>query len=119
MKDNPSVQVMAQLVHATLSHWASLHGQAPFPDWEHAPDWMQSATHKSVQYALDNPKCTSGDLHEAWSQARTAEGWIYGPVKNETAKTHPMLIDFDKSPEFEKRKDALLIAIVRSLSDPI
>jgi hypothetical protein len=43
-------------------------------------------------------------------------GWRYGKVKNEEARTHPLLVPFDELPPAEQAKDHLFISIVRALS---
>ena len=29
------------------------------------------------------------NVHEVWSQTRIAQGWTYGPERNDDAKKHP------------------------------
>ena len=44
-------------------------------------------------------------VHEQWSTGRLAEGWIYGPERNDELKQHPHLIEYDDLPESEKDYD--------------
>ncbi len=45
------------------------------------------------------------NTHDIWSRQRLAEGWLYGPKRNDDKKTHPCLIDYDDLPESEKKYD--------------
>lgn len=50
------------------------------------------------------------NVHEVYVAGRLAEGWTYGPERNDTLKTNPTLIPYDELPESEKdydRKTAL------------
>jgi hypothetical protein len=45
------------------------------------------------------------NTHEIWAQGRLAEGWRYGPERNDTAKTHPGLVPYAELSEDEKAYD--------------
>ncbi len=45
------------------------------------------------------------NVHDIWAQGRIAEGWQYGEVKDEAAKTTPMLIPYADLPDSEKMFD--------------
>lgn len=70
---------------------------------------------KGVEFRLDNPDAGEDTQHNAWMADKVADGWIYGPVKDATAKTHPCLVSFGELPEFQQKKDALFCAIVDAL----
>jgi len=44
-------------------------------------------------------------IHDVWMQSKLAAGWAYGPLSDDSAKTHPMLIPYADLPEEEKEKD--------------
>lgn len=48
------------------------------------------------------------NAHEVWAAARKAEGWTYGPVRNDTLKQHPDLIPYSALPDSEKEYDRLM-----------
>ena len=48
------------------------------------------------------------NAHEVWAAARKAEGWTYGPVRNDTLKQHPDLIPYSALPDSEKAYDRLM-----------
>jgi hypothetical protein len=43
--------------------------------------------------------------HDHWAIQRIAEGWRYGPERDDKAKTHPDLVPYEKLPESEKEYD--------------
>ena len=43
--------------------------------------------------------------HDHWALQRMAEGWAYGPVRDDQAKTHPDLVPYGELPESEKEYD--------------
>jgi ryanodine receptor 2 len=44
-------------------------------------------------------------VHEVWVAARVAQGWTYGPERNDADKKHPCLIPYAQLPEEEKAYD--------------
>jgi hypothetical protein len=44
-------------------------------------------------------------IHDAWAAQRLAEGWQYGPKRDDDRKTHPCLIPYGELPENEKDYD--------------
>lgn len=45
------------------------------------------------------------NVHENWARSRLAEGWTYGEVRNDAAKTTPCLVPYEQLPESEKAYD--------------
>jgi len=45
------------------------------------------------------------NTHENWAGRRMAEGWTYGPERNDAKKQHPSLVPYEKLPESEKDYD--------------
>lgn len=45
------------------------------------------------------------NVHEVWAQTRIAQGWSYGPERNDAAKKHPCLVSYDELPEAEREYD--------------
>ena len=50
----------------------------------------------------------AADAHESWARQRIADGWTYGPHRDDVAKTHPCLVPYDQLPESEKTYDRTL-----------
>ena len=45
------------------------------------------------------------NVHEIWAETRIAQGWTYGPERNDTEKKHPCLVPYNQLPESEKAYD--------------
>lgn len=45
------------------------------------------------------------NAHEVWAQGRFAEGWRYGPSRDDIKKLHPGLIPYEELSEGEKQYD--------------
>lgn len=45
------------------------------------------------------------NVHDVWAKTRIAQGWQYGPERNDKEKLHPMLIPYEELPEEEKIYD--------------
>ena len=45
------------------------------------------------------------NVHEVWAAGRIAEGWTYGPVRDDAAKRTPCLVPYGELPESEKEYD--------------
>ena len=45
------------------------------------------------------------NVHEIWAAGRIAEGWSYGPQRNDDLKQHPYLIPYENLPESEREYD--------------
>ena len=45
------------------------------------------------------------NVHEIWSETRIAQGWTYGPERNDANKKHPCLVPYEELPEEEKVYD--------------
>lgn len=43
--------------------------------------------------------------HDVWARSRIAEGWRYGPQRDDARKEHPSLVPYDRLPESEKEYD--------------
>jgi ryanodine receptor 2 len=49
------------------------------------------------------------NVHDAWARERFADGWRWGPRREEAAKLHPSLVPFDELPENEKKYDRIAV----------
>jgi hypothetical protein len=45
------------------------------------------------------------NTHENWARRRMAEGWSFGPERDDRKKTHPSLVPYEDLPESEKEYD--------------
>lgn len=84
------------------------------PEWPDAPAWQRDSAVAGVERALAG--ATPAELHQAWVDAKVADGWTYGPAKDGDAKTHPCLLAYDQLPAEQRIKDVLFTSIVTALT---
>lgn len=49
------------------------------------------------------------DVHEVWAARRIADGWRFGPNRDDARKEHPCLVEYDRLPESEKAYDREIV----------
>ena len=54
---------------------------------------------------LDLTEAIAENTHEVWSRNRLAEGWTYGPVRDDANLRHPGLLPYSELSESEKEYD--------------
>ena len=47
------------------------------------------------------------NAHDLWAAQRFAQGWTYGPQRDDTKKLHPCLVPYHQLPESEKEYDRI------------
>lgn len=47
----------------------------------------------------------SKNVHEVWAATRMAQGWTYGPARNDAEKKHPCLVPYEELSEEERDYD--------------
>lgn len=45
------------------------------------------------------------NVHEVWAAGRIADGWKFGPIRDDIKKKHPCLIPYDDLSDEEKEYD--------------
>ena len=111
---------IARVVHAAHRELQIVQGDpAPSPPWDQAPGYQVREATAGVRDVLASPDLTAERSHELWAARMAADGWTYGQVKDEAAKTHPALLPFAELPAEKQLQDRLFIAVIRALApDP-
>ena len=68
-----------------------------------APQDTSGITLSSELLAL--AEAMAENVHEVWAERRIAEGWTYGPVRDDAKKQTPCLVPYAELPEEEKEYD--------------
>jgi len=116
MDTSKKIEQIAKMCHQANKSWCEVNGDKSQKDWDYAEDWQRGSAINGVIFALDNPDAPDSSQHDAWSNDKIKDGWVYGEVKDFDKKTHPCLVPFDKLPETQQKKDRLFKAIVKALS---
>lgn len=114
-----AVAKIAQVMHEGTRAWQKANGQDVVPTWGRAPKWMKESSVEAVRWRLANPAAGASAQHDRWSEHKKATGWKYGKTKSGVKKTHPMLVPYGDLPEVERRKDALVNAVIDALTKPM
>jgi hypothetical protein len=109
----PRTQYVAQAAHEINRVWCLVIGDQTQDHWEHVPDWLRD----SIYSGVDGVRAGKGprESHEAWSEYKRREGWVHGPVKDESKKTHPNLVPYDDLPVEQRLKDHIFHRTVKLL----
>lgn len=57
------------------------------------------------QELLELTEAIAENVHDTWAKGRIAEGWTYGPQRDDRLKTTPCLVPYDRLSESEKEYD--------------
>ena len=69
------------------------------------PNPVDTSDVKLNKELLELTEVIAQHVHDIWAQARLAEGWKFGTIKDSINKTTPLLVPYDKLPESEKEFD--------------
>lgn len=108
-----NIELIARVCHEAnrVLQLASDDENPSYP-WHLAQDWQKASAIEGVKVALEG--ATAEELHESWARQKLADGWVYGPFKDEGIKTHPCLVPYSELPEEQRIKDHMFRAIVKS-----
>jgi hypothetical protein len=116
LSEDALVTIIAQHAHELNRQYCLALGDTSQPEWKDAPDWQQSSALNGVRMHLANPGATPEDSHASWLKQKEDEGWVYGPVKDPVAKTHPCMMPYSGLPDSQRAKDYLFRSAVHQLS---
>lgn len=107
---------IAMIAHEANRAFCQFIGDDSQPTWAEAPDWQKKSAIDGVRFHNSNPDAGDSASHDAWSQHKLAEGWVYGPIKDPEASppTHPCLVTFEELPPEQQFKDRLFRTIVHA-----
>ena len=106
---------IARVCHEVNRAYCQALGDNSQPLWGDAPEWQRASARMGVDLH------TMGDFgpeasHISWMKQKQEEGWVYGEVKDPTAKTHPCMVPFAQLPREQQAKDYIFRAVVHALA---
>lgn len=110
-----SVSTIAQVCHevnrALQAHQADP-GIPVSPPWWDLDEETMDSIRQGVEGVLagNSPEAS----HRNWCEFKRAHGWVYGPVKDAEAKTHPCLVPYAELSPDQRLKDDLFVAVVKA-----
>jgi hypothetical protein len=106
------ILAIAALAHVVNAAYCAALGDTSQVAWDAAPQWQKDSAVLGVKLHLENPEAGPKASHESWLAHKTAEGWTYGEVKDEAAKTHPCFRPFEELAPEQQAKDHIFRAAV-------
>ena len=108
----------AKICYQANKALCEINGDFSQVDWENASDDNKKSAISTVMSVADmvvsGRVATAKDLFEIWKKFKIANGYVYGPVKDDAKKTHPCIVDYENLPEFQRKKDELLLSIIEA-----
>lgn len=113
-----SVEAIARVCHEVNRALCAAAGDHSQLSWAEAPEWQRESSRQGVRFAIAHPYAGPEAQHQAWADAKRADGWRYGEAKDADAKTHPCLLPFTALPFEQRVKDYAFRALVDALHPP-
>jgi hypothetical protein len=107
---------IARACHEVNRAYCEALGDTSQVPWDIAPQWQKDSALLGVELHLGNHDAGPQASHESWMTQKFADGWYYGEVKDEEAKTHPCLLPFDELPREQQAKDFIFRAVVLAMA---
>lgn len=106
---------IARVCHEVNRAYCQALGDNSQLPWESAPEWQRNSAMMGVELHLSNPDAGPQASHESWMAQKTAEGWVYGPMKDPETKQHPCMVPFAELPVDQQAKDFIFRGVVLAL----
>lgn len=110
-----TIEEIAQVAHNVNKAYCETIGDLTQKYWGDAEDWQKQSAISGVQTLIDNPNLSPEETHQHWLEYKTAEGWVFGEIKDAEKKTHPCIKPYSELPYEQRLKDVLFKAIVANL----
>lgn len=104
---------IARICHETNRGYCVAIGDNSQLPWDSAPEWQKQSAINGVDFHLD-ADITPEQSHLNWMKEKQDNGWVYGEIKDEIAKTHPCMVPYSELPQLQRTKDFIFKAIVDS-----
>ena len=109
------IENIALMCHELNRAYCQMIGKDIPKSWYEASQEQKKCVMDGVRFVMLNDP-TPMESHENWMQHRLDNGWKYGPVKDEKAKTHPCLVEYKDLPREQQVKDTMFIAMVKMMA---
>ena len=103
---------LAKLCHDINKAYCEGIGDYSVPTWEDTTTEHKQSLVRGIEFYMENPNATPEDIHNNWMKDKSADGWVYGEVKDAEKKTHPCMVPYHSLPQEQRVKDALLKTVV-------
>jgi hypothetical protein len=105
---------IAELAHEANRSYCILIGDNSQKPWNEAPEWQKESAIDGVKFHIANPNAAPSQSHDNWLEHKRADGWKYGPIKNEKLKEHPCFCPYHSLPISQQIKDYIFRSVVHA-----
>lgn len=109
------VVTAAKIAHEVNRAYCQAIGDHSQQSWHEAPEWQRTAALQGVRFHVENPTATPEQSHESWLEAKRADGWVWGPVKDPDAREHPCMRPYIELAVEQRAKDYLFRAVAHTV----
>lgn len=78
-------------------YWLELDSTQPYDP--QPVDTSHTFLSKDLEYLIND---LAKQLHEVWAHKKIQQGWLFGPVRDNEKKRHPLLIPYEQLPDKDK-----------------
>jgi hypothetical protein len=103
---------IARMLHVVTNALKEANNEPVLPDWDQLDEENKEFSRESVVSILSGEVTTAEQEHNRWAASKMAAGWVYGPVRDNDRKIHPMLVGFHDLSAIQQAKDLVRFAIV-------
>lgn len=69
------------------------------------PQPVDTSMVELTEELLQLTEVMASNVHDIWARGRLAEGWTWGPERDDARKEHPCLVPYSELPDSEKAYD--------------
>ena len=110
-----TVEDVARVAHEANRAYCLALGDTSQVPWDEAPEWQRASAAAGIRALIANPGSTPEESHRSWLAEKARDGWVYGPVKDPERRQHPCFRPYEELPPEQRMKDALFLAVGRTL----
>lgn len=71
----------------------------------YTPQPVDTSKVELTEELLQLTEVMASNVHDIWARGRMAEGWTWGPERDDARKEHPCLVPYSELPDSEKAYD--------------
>lgn len=113
----PNATTIAKVAYGVNRAYCAGIGDVMPPAWGDLSDARRASCVAGVEALLDNPELSFEEQHNEWCRVRIADGWAFGPVKDEAMRTHPNLMHYSNLPSEQRAKDHIFRGVIEMMSE--
>ena len=105
------IEELAKICHQANKAYCESLNDFSQVNWELTFPKIRESAINGVNKIVKDPNTTPEEMHDNWCDFKKNEGYKYGKIKDDTLKTHPCLVSYDKLDKKQTVKDELFRTI--------